>query len=239
MKLILKFMFSQASIVLNDVTGTFIFAVDSSENSVTSGVNIYVEEFPAVELIDGCYASGGIYEHDDVYLLTTTSCGGSSCAVIDFDVGFCTDYSGCACEITSISGVTIGDQMQVGTYPVSVVVTNDAGIVAERYFNVVVEDSCDPEGPSVECPPDEIVIYTVNSCGAFGIACVEFSENNFSFSCTDYENCDCDWVYSSDSITPGEMLYERKYYLLEIEATNSLGVFSTCISVVTVSSEAP
>merc|ERR1711862_41959 len=194
----------------------------------------YVEEIP--DLVDGCLAYGGIFEHEDVYILTTTTCGGAYCGVVDFDVGFCDDYPGCGCEVSSFSVVTIGDQMQPGIYPVSVIVTNDAGIVAIRFFNFVVEDSCDPEGPSVvECPPDEIVVFADSFCGTR--RCAEFSRNDFSFSCSDYETCECDLVYSNDSIIPGEMLYAGRIYLLEIEATNSHGLFSTCISVVTVNNE--
>merc|ERR1711862_731613 len=118
----------------------------------------------------------------DIHLLTTTSCGGSVCAVIDFDTGVCTDFPGCGCEVTLISGLTIGDLKQVGTYVVSVFVTNDAGITAERFFNVVVEDSCNPEGPSVECPDEEIVIFADTVCGTGSrtIPCVEFTQNDFS-----------------------------------------------------------
>jgi len=219
-----------------DVNVPIIIAVDSPNSLPGSLVDVYLEEIPPV-LVDGCLANGGYYEHDDFYLLTTTSCGGAFCAVFEgFDVGFCIDYPGCSCDITSVYGLTTGDLIQAGTYQLSVAVLNGADIAAVRTVNVIVEDACNQEGPSVQCPDEEIVIAADTLCGG-RIPCVAFSESQFSFSCDDYETCECSWNYSTDSIIPGEVLYSRRNYILEIEATNSLGASATCISLVTVSSQ--
>jgi len=178
-----------------------------------------------------CNPEGPEYECETSYTLSTDQkCGNNEqCATIPspVELGFCYDSGvDCECTIRQISGVQGGEILPAGIYEVVSVAENDAGFASDECsFRVNIENTCNPQGPTIRCVDDPIRLRTRSCESANGNPCGIMPPAMLA-ACQDFNECACTTEQVSGPV-PGDKL-EIGTYTIEMSATNSAQYSSTC-----------
>jgi len=181
-------------------------------------------------VINGCLANGPqINCPEDVPLLTSTLCGGGQCAVAPSPPSvICNDYQQCGCSVQLSSSHPPGDLLAAGTHAFQFEATNDNGFSRTCSYDVIVDNQCNPNGPSLNCPEGDIFIGTDFQCSqAFGRPCAYFSREGEYASCSDFEGCNCQVHFGPGSPDDGQVIFASRPPTATFYATNAVGIESS------------
>merc|ERR1711862_757491 len=91
--------------------------------------------------------------------------GGGQCAVAPSPPSvICNDYQQCGCSVQLSSSHPPGDLLAAGTHAFQFEATNDNGFSRTCSYDVIVDNQCNPNGPSLNCPEGDIFIGTDFQC---------------------------------------------------------------------------
>merc|ERR1712000_215202 len=188
------------------------------------------------ELPNTCNSNGPYIQcPSSIQVPSTTMCDNNQqCAITpSFDMGSCSDL--CGCSIQQINGPEPGDEISSGTHAVTLQATNNNDISNECSFNIIVQNSCNTNGPIVDGCEDLIYLETENDCSTNdGNECVVLNTNGMGAIC--HDSCGCSINQSSGPVS-GDKL-EPGTYEIVYSGVNDLGMVSSesesCISTIVV-----
>mmetsp|Transcript_8762 Transcript_8762/g.14775 ORF Transcript_8762/g.14775 Transcript_8762/m.14775 type:complete len:631 (-) Transcript_8762:114-2006(-) len=189
------------------------------------------------ELPNTCNSNGPYIQcPSSIQIPSTTMCDNNQqCAITpSFDMGSCSDL--CGCSIQQINGTEPGDEIS-GRNSITLQATNNNDISNECSFNIIVQNSCNTNGPIVDGCEDLIYLETENTCATNdGNECVILDTNGMGAIC--HDSCGCS-IYQSSGPVSGDKL-EPGTYEIVFSGLNDLGMesssSSSCISTIIVNS---